>query len=508
MDISKNCECISSKAVSFESSVEQPIQCDITLPDYFPDIVKVVRCKMRADILSVSVAPTKMTVDGKAVASVLYISDDGRAHCFEQRVPFSKSIDIKNGDVCIYSVDTTTEYVNCRVVSQRKLDIHAGITVSYKESYKKNDNLFCGCDEKSVCIRSNKINSAVLKDCNVNYFGINETVEIGAEQPNVSQIVSSSADAVISSTKLVADKILVKGELSVKILYLSEGQQDFQSVTSSIPFSQIIETKSDDDSMPFVKLKVKGYDIYAKTDSSGALRLFDLSAVICAEVSVYDNKEINVIDDLYSTRYEVKPTFSEADIYCGLSNISDTYLVRSGIDAGDTQIKGVIDASVENYSVSSDYCDGVLKYTITAQLNVLAATENDGIVFYEKKMDYDVEKRLDFDVDSLFAESSVTLNGMNYSIQSDNSIEMRIEFEINSMLFERKNMRIITDISLNDKPKADTVSKAVSIYFADRGEKLWDIAKHFNSTVEKLKSENSITGEVLENDKRLIVISD
>lgn len=84
---------ISMKRLAFEEAAEQQIESDITLPDYFPDIVRVIKCTLKANIVSVSSGGNRITADGNAIISVLYICESGKLHCFEQKIPVSKYVE-------------------------------------------------------------------------------------------------------------------------------------------------------------------------------------------------------------------------------------------------------------------------------------------------------------------------------------------------------------------------------------------------------------------------------
>lgn len=70
--------------------MEQPIECDITLPEYLPDIQRVLKCSLTAHISSVQKTGDRVTADGTGRLSVLYMSDTGKLQCLEQGVPFSR----------------------------------------------------------------------------------------------------------------------------------------------------------------------------------------------------------------------------------------------------------------------------------------------------------------------------------------------------------------------------------------------------------------------------------
>ena len=46
---------------------------------------------------------------------------------------------------------------------------------------------------------------------------------------------------------------------------------------------------------------------------------------------------------------------------------------------------------------------------------------------------------------------------------------------------------------------------AVTVYFGDKGEKLWDIAKKYNTSEESIRRRNSVKGDVLDQETMLII---
>ena len=77
------------------TTVEQPIECDALLPDYCPDIVKILRCEVTPILTGNQVSGSQLTVDGVAAARVFYLSDAGCLRSAEYKIPFSRVVEIK-----------------------------------------------------------------------------------------------------------------------------------------------------------------------------------------------------------------------------------------------------------------------------------------------------------------------------------------------------------------------------------------------------------------------------
>jgi len=448
----------------------------------------------------------KLTVEGNAVISVLYVCEEGKLHCFETRIPFSKNVDVRDDAESVCTVNAKTEYVNCRAVSQRKLDIRGSISLLYKGYYIRKESVFSGCDDNYLQTDCISLNTANLSDYKSRSFNVTETLEIGSTQPAIAQIAACDVSARLLSTKLISDKILIKGELNVHIVYTSENDSQPEHINSTVPFSQIIEASSSEDSRAFVKLKVESFDIFAKTDASSLLRLFEVSATVRADISIYDNAEIKAVKDLYSTEREVTPSVCKRSVLKYINTVEETFMVRESIETNEGKITAVADVLTGNISVDYRVQNGKIVYFGSFDALVIAQTDSLGKICIERSVDFELEKTSDAELTDIFADVSGYISGSSFSITGDNSVELRAEIELSGLLFSKSEYELISDVEFGENKTGDSIH-GITVYFSDSGERLWNIAKHFNTTVDSIVTENSLTGERIETDTKLIIIS-
>ena len=100
MDFCAETNEVSKRKTACREALEQPIECDITLPEYLPDIQRVLKCSLTAHISSVQKTGDRVTADGTGRLSVLYMSDTGKLQCLEQGVPFSRFFENRAVEEC------------------------------------------------------------------------------------------------------------------------------------------------------------------------------------------------------------------------------------------------------------------------------------------------------------------------------------------------------------------------------------------------------------------------
>ena len=81
--------------VLIDQNVEQPIECDALLPDYCPDIVRILKCSVAPTVTGRRASPGKLELEGMAVVTVYYVSTGDGIARGEYKVPFSRIVEMK-----------------------------------------------------------------------------------------------------------------------------------------------------------------------------------------------------------------------------------------------------------------------------------------------------------------------------------------------------------------------------------------------------------------------------
>lgn len=499
-------QAIGADEILYDGSAEQPIDADITLPDYCPDIQRVLKCLITPRVSGVQVAGDRATADGTAVVRVVYVGESGRISCFEQNYPFSKYAELKNtSENCCVNVRARTDYANCRAVSPRRIDVHGMISVSFKVSSKRNDEIITAAQGSGIQMQRHTVSAVSAVGAVERAFPMSEVIELGEDKPSVTCIIRSGAVALADDIKVISNKLLVKGELIVNVVYCSDDADGgLATVEHSMPISQIVELEGvDENCICNVKLVVTSLDVIPKADSSGENRLLDISARVCACASACSEIEMPVIVDTYSTSCDLKTEQRSVDFCRHIDTFKDTFLCK-----GTPELSGVerilnMWCSDIVHSCSKRDSDMVVSGTVMAHFIYM---DKDGQPGYaERQIDFEHKRALKEDVERLKCESDAQICACAVSGVSDGKADVKIEMKVCADVYACETRKIITSIEPVECADKQKKASTLTIYFADSGERLWDIARHYNTTVEAVQQENSITGETV-NEKRMLLI--
>lgn len=113
-----------------DTKLELPVETEMLIPDYLPQVFKIVKCFVYLVVLQKQVTAGRLTVDGYLRCVVYYQSEGDESLCqAEQKLPFTKQVDVKPGSwgPATVLVSGETEYVNCRAVNQRRVDVRGAV---------------------------------------------------------------------------------------------------------------------------------------------------------------------------------------------------------------------------------------------------------------------------------------------------------------------------------------------------------------------------------------------
>ena len=492
----------------FKDSAEVPVDIEFNMPDYCPEISRILKCRAVARIASKSVSDRTVSADGSVTATVIYADSEGAVNSYEYQFPFSKifesGVDLTGAQV---SVKARCEYVNCRAVTGRKIDIHGAVGVFVTASRRKSRNIISGIEGGDIELLRERIPAAMPVAAGDKYIILEEEIETGNSQPDVSCLISYDADVRLGECKLLAGKVMVKGEISVFLLYRGE-QSEPQQVTAVIPFSQLLEIDdADENCICEAWADIAYLEIKPKFNSSGLSRSFSMDGKLLLSVKLQCGGEIDIVTDAYSRSFEASIQSEEICFEKAVCSPSDTFNCRREIDLG-AEISRVYDIRCEVSDTSVAFDEDCLMITGTAAANIIALDTAGAPVFIEKPVDFEYRFKMPYGSGDFKCDPQIGIKSVNYTLLSEDRMEIRLEMTVRATVYECTSVSVITDIKTDSTRRAQKRRAAMTVYFAEAGESLWDISRKYLASVEEVKSINGITDDKLSGRQMILLPAD
>ena len=336
-------------------------------------------------------------------------------------------------------------------------------------------------------------------------FDLGETAKIPQGKATVGKILNISSRATLQSKKAVADKLLIKGDLYTDILYLSESEEGkTEKFTHSMPISQIIDIPGiGEDSPCSVVLDVKQVNVQRKADSSSQGSLAEIAVkcsamVMCSQVNTAD-----VIDDCYSTDCDADGEFTIQEFSFPVYTADEQKTSVCTVDM-PSEVSGVLDIWCSDTISDMKAKNDKAKVRGRAVLGMLYLDSKGNVCFAEKEADFDIDFKLQESYENMKCRCQLQMRDIEWKIIAKDKLEIKMKTGIVCQVNSCESMRIVKNINVSDKKKSSD-DAALTLYFGTKNEKLWDIAKKYNTTIEAVRSENAIDGDVTEKDGMLLI---
>jgi hypothetical protein len=136
----------------------------------------------------------------------------------------------------------------------------------------------------------------------------------------------------------------------------------------------------------------------------------------------------------------------------------------------------------------------------------LTTGENGTPAYFEKPIDFEYKYSLKEDMDTLNCSPEIDVASCGYTITAATTVELRVDLGINAAVHKCTALPLITDISIDGgKLRSSTAKCAMTIYFTAENECVWDIAKHYNASVEEIMKINDLNDECLPENKMILI---
>ena len=504
-----NKETISVKNLVFDGCQEVPVDLDFSLPDYCPDIQKILKCSVCPKVSSRNISGDRLNIDGNIDVKIIYIDSEKKSvRCCENTTPFSCSIDLRvSPENAVSVISNRVEYMNCRAVSPRKVDIHGALAICVKVYNKENRNVTCNIDGSDIQQRKCKMAFSDLEGIGQQQFSINEMLDLGQNKPAPEIIVRCDVSLILEECKNMLNKVMLKGEAVVKILYIgdiSSGQLEVMEY--SVPFNQVIDVLgAKEESKCSVFLEVLSHEEQIQTEEQGDANLIMEDIKAAATVMAYTENEVEVIKDVYSTDYNLECTNEIAKFYKFYNSIKELNSINSTIEFTEFKISRVVDIWSDTSQIKGKFEDGKILFEGKMNICVLALDVEESPFYIERIIDFEYKKELSLN-EEIIIESSLTPMAIGYRIIGSNSIEIKADVNISADVYICQKCNMVAEVEATETQPIDKdKNAALTIYFARAGESIWDIARKYYTSCDLIKEENEIEEEVLEQGRMLLI---
>ncbi len=503
MEIKVYQDTVTAGQVICDTKQELSVEAEILIPDYLPQVFKIVKCFVACVVLQKQFSAGRLTVEGYLRCVVLYQSEEAASLCrAEHKLPFTKQVELsgENTGAAHAWVSGQTEYVNCRAVSGRRVDVRGAFLMNILALCAAQQPVLTalsgdGVEQKTQALQHVEFLCAPEKLCTA------QCQVPFAETPDM--VLDTPCAVAVEEVKLTEGKAVVKGSARMTVLYRTGPGHAIQQVECEAPFNEVLDAPGADEACrACVSVQPAGCTIAQSEEEGGEAGGYELSATLAMCVRVFRQEETLAVCDAFSTLQNT--VLAKRDVVLDEMFVpcEQAVTATTGGELPDPQAK-IITAMATALPPEVLEEDGKATLRGRAMVHLLCENAVGEVDCYDKACEYSLPLPQASGGVTALCEAQVERVSAQ-TIGSETKADVALT--VRGALLCRAHHTLLENVEAAG-PREETASDiALRIYFAHEGEEVFDIARRYATSPQSIVQANALDDDVrLDAARRLLI---
>lgn len=466
------------------------VEGDVIVPDSKPDILNTICTSGVVCIYKKEVLDEKVRMDGNINTYIMYLAEDtqDKVRGINTSLDFSEVISVPNAKEGMESViQTKLKSIECKVINGRKIGVKATLEIEIK-IYDKEEveivNDIQNAEGIQILKEDLRVNSLVGMGENKIYTKDNISIDA---IDNLAEILKTDLAIVDKDVKVSYNKILAKAEARVKIMYLTEDNR-VNSIDTKIPIVGFIDLPNvTEENICDLDYEIKNMIIKPNATEEHSIYI-ELEIGVVA--IVYEEKQINLIQDLYSPCENLEFNKKKITTITNKQTRKEIKQIREKVEIEGIDNKNIIDVDVNPMIEKQDNLANRIVYTGSLEINFILSNQELQMEVRNSKIPFEYTVDGVEDAENVNSRLDMEVANQDFVIQDGGIVSSNIDLVMNSDMYRNTNMNIMNEIQTNGEREAEDYS--LILYMVKKGDTLWQIAKRYGSTIDDIVRTNGI----------------
>ena len=478
---------------------------DVVIPDNCPDITEILCADAKVKVTNTDCKNQKATITGVVEFTALYMPDAENAEikCMSHNFDFSTALDVNALDGAEISAKANAEHIGFTLVNSRKLSAKVMLGIKacvYQDKCYEPIIELSGDDVEKV---EKKYSIYIPMSENCTQIEVNDLLTVPDDMADIAEILKIDAWVTSGDVRVMSGKAMVQGEIHLNTLYTAADERgSISCVQHTVPFTEIVEAPgADEQSVVNISFDVLKVNSSIKGDLNGNTKIISVESVICAYVKVSKTVSQMIVDDCYFLDGATQARRENMKICEYITSENTRITSRQAVELPkNVKIKEVISCLANPILQDAKWENGIAKITgnLVVYLIYRDEAENVRCAVTENEINWEKAIKEPCDVEAVLSMESVSAN------VDENTPQILANISLYMKALKSRDVSILTEL---DKKEDETKSTQPSlvVYFAKKGDTVWDVAKKYRTKSERIKEANGLETEKIDQGRRLLI---
>ncbi len=477
---------------------------EMIVPDACPDILRVVETDGKVLLGRREAMDGHLELSGSFKVSVLYLPDgeSGVRH-LDVTIPFTCTVegrDVTPG--CVVVASARLCRADTRAVNPRKVLVRAEAAIALTVFAPRSDTV-CGkvLDAEAQGVEQlTETQEVYLTACvQEKPFPCADEISLPMSKPAPAELLKSRVCLSRGEAKIIGNKLIFKGSANVSLLYRGE-DDGLYTAGGELPFSQIMEVSGvGEEAECELTLALSGAE--CALDSGGDPRLVTVNVEVLAQAVVRELRVVEVLSDAYSTKEYLSAQWDSCAVEGLLDQGLRTQSLREVWETV-TPLREVVDCRAAVGAVTRQQEGEKLILSAPVEVQVLYLGEDGELCSASHCVTVPCPLELPEGC-VCFCQCEVV--GDVYASAAMGGIEARFSLDFRFCALARRQLTSLSALAPGEVPESSGEQPSLVLRMLEGGERLWDVAKTYGTTIGDIISANELEGEAAAAGRLLLI---
>ena len=460
---------------------------EIRIPEGMPDAGKILAAWGQPLLRSKEWRSDRIVCTAGMLLWVLYQPEAGGApQCLDGWVSHTLHWDLpRDCPEGRLRIDLGTRFVDARIVSARKIMVRSGLSGEAQAWASGEVEMYSpGKVPEELQLRREKYPFRLIREVGEKAFTVEQTLEIPASAPRPDRLVKYSLSPAVSEKKLVANKLIFRGNGDLRVMYLTEEGQ-LHTLEFPVAFSQYAELEGSygHSAEGDVILAVTALELELEAD--GTIRS---KCAMTGQYIISEQQPMELVTDAYLPGREVKLKRQPLSVPVLLDTWQETVDIRQEL-SGQADILAEVWTAVERPR-QRPVEDGI-RLEFPGHLQALYQGVDESFSTASGRFDGELFLKTDPHRTVLVRQLPVPEPQVTFGADS---MDARVQLPVQLTAFRKEALEPVTAVEMGEARDPDP--NRPSLILKRVGEDgLWEIAKSAGSTVDAIQRANGLQEE-------------
>lgn len=499
-------------------NVRVTLDTDFNVPDIKPDARTVMQQKGEVVIEEIRILDGKADIRGALYFTILYAGEDEIPICdLSGNVPINETVNLgcestREDEVTVH---TMIEDLRIELINSRKFGIKAIVNMEVvAETIYDGEGAVDIEGDESILKKKKTMDITRLILSKKDTLRVRDECKIPGTKDTIGRILYDDVSLLEVETRVGEDKLVLSGEASLFIIYLSADetpQLNFHECI--IPLSGEVNCGGcDETNVVQAEVGIHGRELEVKSDEDGEDRVIDVEIILQLDIKAFGEEQIELLTDFYSTKKECRPVLQTSYFENLIMKNKSKSRVNGKIAlnashpplqiwkvSGDVRVdeKRIVEDGVE--------VEGVI------DINVLYQSADDNVPLAASAGLLPFEQHIQ--IPDILPDSDIRMNAgleqISGSLLGENEADIKAVVVLDVLVFNNIEEPIIADFEIGElNCSAREKEPGLIGYVVKKGDELWNIAKQFYTTVDTIMEINELDNDTVREGDVILVMKE